>query len=120
MHFFGPYLYRTPFWATSAEEESQRALEHLEQVIAFEGPNTIAAILIETIVGTAGVLIPPPGYIAGVRALCDKYGIVWIADEVMCGFGRAGKWFAFEHFDVVPDLITFAKGSTPATCRWAE
>ena len=57
------------------------------------------------------MLIPPPGYIAGVRALCDKYGIVWIADEVMCGFGRAGKWFAFEHFDAVPDLITFAKGS---------
>ncbi len=111
VHFFGPYLYRTAFWASTPEEESQRALEHLEQVIQFEGPNTIAAILIETIVGTAGVLIPPPGYLAGLRALCDKYGIVWIADEVMCGFGRAGKWFAFEHFDVVPDLITFAKGS---------
>jgi taurine--2-oxoglutarate transaminase len=111
VHFFGPYLYRTAFWATSPEQESQRALEHLEQVIQFEGPNTIAAILIETIVGTAGVLIPPPGYLAGLRALADKYGIVWIADEVMCGFGRAGKWFAFEHFGAVPDLITFAKGS---------
>ncbi len=111
VHFFGPYLYRSSFWATTPEEESQRALEHLEQVIQFEGPATIAAILIETIVGTAGVLVPPPGYLAGVRALADKYGIVWIADEVMAGFGRAGKWFAFEHFGAVPDLITFAKGA---------
>ena len=111
VHFFGPYLYRSSFWASTEAQESQRALEHLEQVIQFEGPDSIAAILIETIVGTAGVLVPPPGYIAGVRALADKYGIVWIADEVMCGFGRAGKWFAFEHFGAVPDLITFAKGS---------
>jgi taurine---2-oxoglutarate transaminase len=111
VHFFGPYLYRTAFWATTEQQEGQRALEHLEEVITFEGPSTIAAILIETIVGTAGVLIPPPGYLAGVRALCDKYGIVYIADEVMCGFGRAGTWFAFEHYGMVPDLITFAKGS---------
>src|SRR5262245_54506118 len=110
VHFFGPYLYRSSFWATTAAQESQRALEHLEQVIQFEGPGTIAAILIESIVGTAGVLLPPPGYLAGVRALCDKYGIVWIADEVMCGFGRAGSWFAFSEHDAVPDLITFAKG----------
>jgi len=111
VHFFGPYLYRTAFWATSEQEECQRALDHLEQVIEFEGPATIAAILLETIVGTAGVIVPPPGYLAGVRALCDRYGIVYIADEVMCGFGRAGSWFAFERHDVVPDLITFAKGS---------
>jgi taurine---2-oxoglutarate transaminase len=111
VHFFGPYLYRTAFWATTELQEGQRALEHLEEVITFEGPSMIAAILIETIVGTAGVLIPPPGYLAGVRALCDKYGIVYIADEVMCGFGRAGTWFAFEHYGMVPDLITFAKGS---------
>jgi len=111
VHFFGPYLYRSSFWASSETEECQRALEHLEQVIQFEGPATIAAILIETIVGTAGVLVPPPGYLAGVRALADKYGIVWIADEVMCGFGRAGSWFAFEPHGVAPDLITFAKGS---------
>ena len=111
VHFFGPYLYRSSFWATTEQQERQRALEHLEEVITFEGPSTIAAILIETIVGTAGVLIPPPGYLAGVRALCDKYGIVYIADEVMCGFGRAGTWFAFEHYGMVPDLITFAKGS---------
>lgn len=111
VHFFGPYLYRSSFWASTPEQECERALEHLEQVITFEGPDTIAAILIETIVGTAGVLVPPPGYLAGVRALADKYGIVWIADEVMCGFGRAGTWFAFEPHGVVPDLITFAKGA---------
>ncbi len=111
VHFFGPYLYRSAFWATTEEQECERALAHLEQVIQLEGPDTIAALLLETIVGTAGVLIPPPGYLAGVRALCDRYSIVYIADEVMCGFGRAGRWFAFEDHDVVPDLITFAKGS---------
>ena len=111
VHFFGPYLYRSAFWATTPEQECERALQHLEQVIQLEGPSTIAAVLLETIVGTAGVLIPPPGYLAGVRALCDKHGIVYIADEVMCGFGRAGSWFAFEQHGVVPDLITFAKGS---------
>jgi taurine---2-oxoglutarate transaminase len=111
VHFFGPYLYRSAFWATTEAEECARALEHLEQVIVFEGPQTIAAILIETIVGTAGVLIPPAGYLEGVRALCDKHGIVWIADEVMSGFGRTGAWFAFDHWGAEPDLITFAKGS---------
>ena len=111
VHFFGPYLYRTPFWSQTQEQESERALQHLEQVIQYEGPSTIAAILLETVVGTAGVLVPPPGYLAGVRALCDRYGIVYIADEVMCGFGRTGTWFAFDHFGVVPDLIVFAKGS---------
>ncbi len=111
VHFFGPYPYRTPFWSSSEAEESERALAHLEQVIQFEGPGTIAAILLETVVGTAGVLIPPPGYLEGVRELCDRHGIIWIADEVMCGFGRTGKWFAYEHFGAEPDLITFAKGS---------
>jgi len=110
IHFFGPYLYRSPFWAATEAEECARALEHLEQVIIFEGPNTIAAILIESVVGTAGVLIPPAGYLEGVRALCDKYGIKWIADEVMAGFGRTGKWFAYQHSAVEPDLIVFAKG----------
>lgn len=110
VHFFGPYLYRSHFHATTEAEESARALAHLEQTIIFEGPRTIAAIILESIVGTAGVLIPPPGYLAGVRALCDKYGIVYIADEVMSGFGRAGAWFAVDHWSVTPDLITFAKG----------
>ena len=110
VHFFGPYLYRSAFWAQNEEEECKRALEHLEQVIIFEGPNTIAAILIESVVGTAGVLVPPTGYLEGVRALCDKYGIKWIADEVMSGFGRTGKWFAYQHSTAEPDLIVFAKG----------
>ncbi|GAA1982029.1 aspartate aminotransferase family protein [Microbacterium pumilum] len=110
VHFFGPYLYRSEFWATTPEEESERALRHLERVIESEGPATIAAILLETVPGTAGILVPPPGYLDGVRALCDRFGIILILDEVMCGFGRTGRWFAFEGYDVVPDLITFAKG----------
>ena len=112
VHFWGPYLYRTAFWAESETEECKRALEHLEQTIIFEGPNTIAAVLIESIPGTAGVLMPPAGYLEGIRALCDKYKILWIADEVMSGFGRTGKWFAYQHSAAVPDLITFAKGVT--------
>ncbi len=111
VHFFGPYLYRSSFWATDEQQESERALAHLEQVITFEGPGTIACILIETVVGTAGVLVPPPGYLEGVRALCDKHGILLILDEVMAGFGRTGEWFAFDNWGVRPDLITFAKGS---------
>lgn len=110
IHFFGPYAYRSPFHSATPEEETARALEHLEAVIVLEGANTIAAIILETIVGTNGILVPPPGYLAGVRELCDKYGIVYIADEVMAGFGRTGEWFAFQGFDVQPDLVTFAKG----------
>ena len=110
VRFFGPYLYRTAFHSTTLAEESQRALEHLEQTIRLEGPNTIAAIIIETVVGTNGVLVPPPGYLQGVRDLCDRYGIVYIADEVMVGFGRLGEWFGIDAFDAKPDLITFAKG----------
>jgi taurine---2-oxoglutarate transaminase len=112
VHFFGPYLYRSAFWAESEEQECARALAHLEQVIIFEGPATIAAILIESVVGTAGVLLQPEGYLEGVRALCDKYGIKWIADEVMSGFGRTGHWFAYQHSKAEPDLIVFAKGVT--------
>jgi len=111
VHFFGPFPYRSPFWSDSPEQETERALEHLEQVIMFEGPGTIGAILMESVVGTAGILVPPPGYLEGVRALCDKYEIVWIADEVMSGFGRTGAWFAWQNWDAEPDLITFAKGS---------
>lgn len=110
VHFFGPFLYRSAFHATSQEEEGERALEHLEQVIALEGPQAIAAIMLESIPGTAGIMVPPPGYLTGVRDLCDRHGIVLIADEVMSGFGRAGRWFAIELDDVVPDLLTFAKG----------
>ena len=110
VHFFGPYAYRSPFHADSPEQEAERALAHVEQTIILEGASTIGAIIIESVVGTNGVLIPPPGYLPGVRELCDRYGIVYIADEVMVGFGRLGTWWGFENFDVVPDLITFAKG----------
>lgn len=112
VHFFPPYLYRTAFHSTTEEEESQRALEHLEQTILMEGPATIAALILESIPGTAGIYMPPPGYIQGVRDLCTKHGIVFIADEVMAGFGRTGKWFGMDHFGVTPDLLTFAKGVT--------
>jgi taurine--2-oxoglutarate transaminase len=115
VHFFGPFLYRSEFWAASQEEESARALRHLEHVIQAEGASTIAAVILEGVPGTAGVLVPPPGYLAGVRALCDKYGMLLIFDEVMSGFGRTGEWFAWQGFskaegDWLPDLITFAKG----------
>lgn len=110
VHFFGPYLYRSAFAASSEAEEGARALAHLEAVIALEGPDTVAAVLLETVVGTNGVLVPPDGYLAGVRELCDRHGIVLIADEVMVGFGRVGEWFAVDRWEVVPDLLTFAKG----------
>jgi taurine--2-oxoglutarate transaminase len=116
VHFFGPYAYRSVFHATTPEEECARALAHLEQVVQLEGPSTIAAIVLETIPGTAGILVPPAGYLAGVREICDRYGICWIADEVMAGFGRSGAWFSVDHFRdddgavPAPDLVTFAKG----------
>jgi taurine--2-oxoglutarate transaminase len=110
VHFFGPFLYRSVFNATTEEEECRRALESLENTINFEGPSTIAAVILETIPGTAGIMVPPTGYLQGVRELCDRHGIVYIADEVMCGFGRSGAWFAYHQHDVKPDLVTFAKG----------
>ncbi|MCH9667934.1 MAG: aspartate aminotransferase family protein [Actinomycetia bacterium] len=110
VHFFGPFLYRSQFHATTEDQESERALAHLRDIIRMEGPSTIAAIILEPIPGTAGIMVPPAGYLAGVRALCDEYGIMFIADEVMAGFGRSGKWFSIEHSGVTPDLLTFAKG----------
>ncbi|MGW2596328.1 aminotransferase class III-fold pyridoxal phosphate-dependent enzyme [Streptomyces klenkii] len=110
VHFWAPFLYRSPFHADSERQECERALQHLEDTIAFEGPATIAAIVLETIPGTAGIMVPPPGYLPGVREICDRHGIVFVLDEVMAGFGRTGRWFAADHFDVVPDLLTFAKG----------
>lgn len=115
VHFFGPFAYRSEFWSDSPEQESERALHHLGRVIASEGPRSIAAILLETVPGTAGVLVPPPGYLAGVRELADRHGILLILDEVMAGFGRTGDWFAWQNATinpdaVVPDLVTFAKG----------
>ncbi|GGL93514.1 aspartate aminotransferase family protein [Nakamurella endophytica] len=110
VHFSGPYPYRSPFHATSPEQETERALAHLSDVVTFEGPHTVAAIVLETVVGTNGVLVPPPGYLEGVRELCDRWGILLVADEVMVGFGRLGSWFGIQRFGATPDLITFAKG----------
>ena len=110
VHFWGPYPYRSAFHSASVEEEAERALQHLREVIMVEGPGTIAAVMLETVVGTNGILVPPPGYLAGVRAICDEHGIVYIADEVMAGFGRCGEWFAVDYWGVVPDLVCFAKG----------
>jgi len=110
VHFFGPFLYRSQFGATTEEDECRRALDHLRTVVDLEGPATIAAIILEGIPGTAGIMVPPRGYMRGVREICDQHGIVFIADEVMSGFGRAGRWFAIEHGHVAPDLLTFAKG----------
>jgi taurine---2-oxoglutarate transaminase len=118
VHFLDPYRYRSTFHRTNPDipeaEFSQDYLNHLEEIIQYEGSDTIAAILMESVTGTNGILIPPEGYMQGVRALCDRYGIVMIADEVMSGFGRTGKWFALEHWDVVPDILTMAKGLTSA------
>jgi taurine--2-oxoglutarate transaminase len=111
VHFFGPHLYRSSFWSETPEQESQRALAHLAEVIKYEGAKTIGAILLETVVGTAGILEPPPGYLEGVRKLCDENEILLILDEVMAGFGRTGEWFAFDNYKVKPDLFVFAKGS---------
>ena len=110
VHFFGPYQYRSEFNAETPEQEAERALTHLEHTIQLEGPATIAAIILETVTGTNGIFVPPPGYLAGVREICDRYGIVLICDEVMAGFGRTGEWFAYQAFDVKPDLVSFAKG----------
>ncbi|HZY07062.1 MAG TPA: aminotransferase class III-fold pyridoxal phosphate-dependent enzyme [Ilumatobacteraceae bacterium] len=112
--FWGPYPYRSAFHSSNEAEECERALAHLDDVLMVEGSHTVAAILVETVVGTNGILVPPDGFIQGIRALCDKYGILMIGDEVMAGFGRTGKWFSIEHWNVVPDIMTMAKGLTSA------
>ena len=115
--FFDPYIYREAIRFSSEEEATKFYLAKLEEQINYEGPDQIAAIEMETITGSNGVIIPPKGYLPGVRALCDKYGIVMICDEVMAGWGRTGKMFAFENFDVKPDLVSFAKG---VTCGYVQ
>jgi taurine---2-oxoglutarate transaminase len=116
VHFLDPYRYRSTFHRNkpdvSEEEFCQDYLDHLEEIIRFEGPETIAAVIMETIPGTNGVIVPPDGYLQGVRQLCDHYGILMILDEVMSGFGRTGRWFAADHWNVCPDLMTMAKGIT--------
>ena len=118
VHFLDPYRYRSTFHRTNPDiseaEFCQDYLNHLEEIIRYEGPETIAAILIESVTGTNGIIIPPQGYLQGVRTLCDRYRIVLIADEVMSGFGRTGKWFAVDNWGVVPDIMTMAKGLTSA------
>jgi len=109
LHIVNPYHGIQRGWDTT-----EQALAYLEEVIQLEGAHTIAALLMETVVGTNGILIPPDGYLQGVRAICDRYGILMIADEVMSGFGRTGEWFAVNHWHVVPDMITMAKGLTSA------
>jgi len=107
VHVLDPYHGVARGW-----DDAATSLRYLEEVIQLEGPHSIAAFILEPVTGTNGVLIPPDGYLQGVRALCDKYGILMIADEVMSGFGRTGAWFAVDHWGVVPDLITIAKGLT--------
>lgn len=118
VHFLDPYRYRSTFHRTNAEiseaDFTQDYLNHLEEIIQYEGPQTIAAVLLEPVTGTNGIIVPPKGYLQGVRSLCDRYGILLIADEVMSGFGRTGQWFAVDHWNVVPDMMTMAKGLTSA------
>jgi len=114
VHFFAPYPFRSPFQTHDPGDEMRRALDHLRDVILAEDSERIAAILIEPVVGSNGVIVYPPGYLAGVRKLCDEYGILLIFDEVMTGFGRTGAVFGGARFGVAPDLMTFAKGVTSA------
>jgi taurine---2-oxoglutarate transaminase len=109
VHVLDPYHGIERGWDTAAT-----SLAYLDEVIRLEGPDTIAAFILEPVSGTNGILVPPDGYLEGVRALCDKYGILMIADEVMAGFGRTGRWFAVDHWNVVPDILTMAKGLTSA------
>jgi taurine--2-oxoglutarate transaminase len=116
VHFLDPYRYRSTFHRNRPDipedEFAQDYLNHLEEIIQYEGPQTIAAVLLETVTGTNGVIVPPEGYLQGVRQICDRHGILLICDEVMSGFGRTGAWFAVDHWKVVPDLMTMAKGLT--------
>lgn len=115
--FFDPYIYREPIKFDSEEEATEYYLAKLREQILYEGPDQVAAIVMETITGTNGVIIPPKGYLPGVRKICDEFGIVMICDEVMAGWCRTGKTFAFENFDVVPDIVSFAKG---VTCGYVQ
>jgi taurine--2-oxoglutarate transaminase len=109
VHVLNPYHGIQRGWDTA-----EQALTYLEEVIQLEGPSTIAGFIMEPVVGTNGVLVPPDGFLQGVRALCDRYGIMMICDEVMSGFGRTGEWFAVNHWNVVPDIMSMAKGLTSA------
>lgn len=112
VHFFDPYVYREPIKFESEEAATAFYIAKLREQIIYEGRDQVAAIILETITGSNGVIIPPKGYLQGVRKICDEFGILMICDEVMAGWYRTGKTFAFQNFDVVPDIVTFAKGVT--------
>jgi len=111
VHVMDPYCYRCPFGWT-LETCHRECISHVEQVIQFEGPENVAAIILEGVTGTSGIIIHPDDYWPRMRALCDKYDILLIDDEVMSGFGRTGEWFGVNHWDVMPDIMTVAKGIT--------
>lgn len=115
--FFDPYIYREKIKFASEKEASDYYVSKLREQVIYEGPDSVAAIVMETITGSNGVIIPPKGYLAGVRRICDEFGIMMICDEVMAGFGRTGKMFAFENFGVKPDIVSFAKG---VTCGYVQ
>ncbi|MBP1736514.1 MAG: Adenosylmethionine-8-amino-7-oxononanoate aminotransferase [Oscillospiraceae bacterium] len=115
--FFDPYLYRDNLPFATEEEASAYYVSKLREQVIYEGADSVAAIVMETITGSNGVIIPPKGYLQGVRAICDEFGIMMICDEVMAGFGRTGTMFAFEHWNVKPDLVSFAKG---VTCGYVQ
>lgn len=116
VRFFDPYQYRSHLFREGDSEAdfTRRCLEEIEEIIAYEGGHTIAAMFIETVTGTNGLIVPPDGYIQGLRAICDAHGILLVCDEVMCGLGRTGSWFAVDQWKVIPDMITMAKGLTSA------
>jgi taurine--2-oxoglutarate transaminase len=116
VRFFDPYKYRSHLYREGDTDAqfTQRCLEEVEEIINYEGPKTIAAMFIETVTGTNGLIVPPDGYLQGLREICDRHGILLVCDEVMCGLGRTGAWFAADHWKVVPDMITMAKGLTSA------
>jgi taurine---2-oxoglutarate transaminase len=116
VRFFDPYKYRSHSFREGDSDETftRRCLDEVEEIVAFEGGQTIAAMFIETVTGTNGIIIPPDGYLQGLRQICDRHGILLVCDEVMCGLGRTGRWFAADHWNVVPDMITMAKGLTSA------
>jgi taurine--2-oxoglutarate transaminase len=110
--FFGPYCYRCPYGYKDETVCNMQCLETLRTQVTLDGPKTIAAIFMEPIVGTNGIIPPPKAFVQGVRELCDEHGIVMVSDEVMAGWGRSGKWFGIDHYDVVPDILVTAKGLT--------
>jgi len=116
VRFFDPYKYRSHLFREGDSDEAftRRCLDEIEETIMYEGGHTIAAVFIETVTGTNGLIVPPPGYIQGLRAICDRHGILLVCDEVMCGLGRTGSWFAVDQWNVIPDMITMAKGLTSA------